>query len=194
MTFTTVEQHRQIGINDGKEMGSTLEVITTMFEPQGGPAHVAYLEGVIQGLRSAIMLQQDDSDVLTLNIQREVEAKEVAWMVFGAGALGHSWWGRVTWQAQVDDESWGDVPLTEDFDIAEPTDQITIVSWDGEEEGGRKVSTITFAQIVAAVSDGIARNLIDPRDVGVTEDLALFDASMADLILQLAVFGEPVYG
>lgn len=115
-------------------------------------------------------------------------------MVFGTGALSYSWWGNLQWHAQVDEENWGEVESYADLDVAEPTDKLFIRSWDGEDEGGSKITEVTFAQIVAAVQSALSRGLLDVTSDGVTEDLGLFDANEADLVLQLAVFGEPVYG
>lgn len=190
MTITTKEDFRRIGREDGRAIAAG-ESPHIMFSDPESPDKIAYLEGVVAGLRSAIL---DPSDELKVITARTVEPKEVTYLVFGTGGLSYPWWGSVTWEALVGEDEWGEITDYADLDIAEPTDRLTIVSWDGDIEGGSKTTVLTFAEIVAAVTTGVARGLLDGDHEGVLEDLGLFDAPGADLVLQLAVFGDPVYG
>ena len=196
MTITTPADFRRIGRQEGRSIIDGHSSAHMMFDPPYGESNVAYLEGVVAALSAHIA---DQREQLTLNVSREVEPKEITYMVFGTGALSWSWWGKVARHVLVsegedgDDDEYGEVDDYGDLDVAEPTDRLSIISWDGETESGRKTTTVTFKQIAAAVNDAVARELVDPASDGVKEDLGLFDAIEADIVLQVAVFGEVVY-
>jgi len=131
---------------------------------------------------------------MTMKIQREVEAKEIAYLVFGTGALGYPWWGGVEWGHEEDGE---DFPIEQggDLDIAEEDDYI-ILKHDARDdaEGDMTGKTrLTFAAITAAAAQAIRKGYVAERDA-IYEDLGLCDAAEADAVLQMAVFGELVYG
>lgn len=194
MTITTPEEFHRIGQQEGRALVEGHSTAHMMFDPEGGPGHIAYLRGVISALTAALPTPDD----LTLNVTRAIEPKEVTYLVFGTGALSYSWWQRVTWQSVVDEDedgepSYGDVEGRADLDIAESTDRLIITSWDGEREGGKKVTTLTFQQVIDAVGKAW-HNLPDWAQRDMAEDLGLADSEVADVVLQYAVFGEPVYG
>lgn len=188
MTITTPDQFRQIGIQEGKRIAAGHSSAHMMFEPEGGPGHIAYLNGVIDGLR----LSLPDEGRLQLSVTREVEAKEIPYMVFGTGALSYPWWGRVDWISIVDDEEF---PIEGyDFDVAEPTDVLVIRhDTEGDDEGTMKGKTrLTFQQIVDAAASAIGSGHLYDKDA--QEDLGMCDSEQADVVLQLAVFGKLVFG
>jgi hypothetical protein len=196
MTITTPADFRRIGQQEGRSIIEGHSSAHMMFDPPYGEENVAYLEGIVAALSAHLAEQRDQ---LTLGISREVEPKEITYMVFGTGGLSYPWWGNVQWESIVefdddDDETeWGEVGDYSDLDVAEPTDRLVITSWDGEREGGKKVTTLTFQQIANAAA-AAWHNLADEAQRDMTEDLGLADAEAADLVLQYAVFGEPVYG
>jgi hypothetical protein len=197
MTITTPDEFRRIGIEDGRTLGTPGSEPHMMFDPVGGSGHVAYLEGVIQGLRSQIVLAAEGDDTLRLNITREVEPKEIPYLVFGTGALSYPWWGRVTWVSVIDGEEFPVDVNGADWDTAEPTD-VLIITHDGpdSDEGAMDVKTrLTFHDIIAAVAVAVEYDYVYEKDA-ISEDLGLLDAEQADTVLQLAVFGgtKAVFG
>lgn len=190
MTITTTEEFRALGVADGKKLGNGEPAPTVMFDPIGGASHVAYLEGMIHGLRTQIILAPAGDDTLRLNITREVEPKEIPYLVFGTGALSYPWWGRVTWLSVIDGEEFPVDTNDVDWDTAEPTD-VLIVTHDGpdSDEGAMDQQTrLTFHDIVAAVALAVEHGYAYEKDA-ISEDLGLLDAEQADTVLQLAVFG-----
>lgn len=131
---------------------------------------------------------------LKMTIEREVEPKEISYMVFGTGALGYGWWGRVDWVSVVDGEEF---PIDDysQLDIAEPDDFLIIQHDARDDDEGDMTGKIkvTFREIVAAAALAIRKGNIAERDA-ISEDLGLCDAEEADAVLQYAVFGELVYG
>jgi hypothetical protein len=119
------------------------------------------------------------SDKLMLNIRREVEPEEIDDMVFGAGGTMYPWWLDVE-RIHPEDGTW--------------LSGIKVRSWDGEGEGEHfKISKLTNEQILLAVEKAWI-HLDDVAQRDMTEHLGQADAIAADIVLQVAVFGEIVYG
>ncbi len=120
----------------------------------------------------------------TLNINREVTNEEIINLIDGTGVLSWEWWRYV--------------------DINENTQTVTFTAYDGITDGEvLKDFEVTFEEIIEAVS--IATQYVSPYDSNavphslipdeaIFEDLGLCDAGEADCILQLAVYGELMYG
>jgi hypothetical protein len=131
---------------------------------------------------------------ITLKIEREVEPKEIAYLVFGTGALGYPWWGTVDWGHEEDGE---DFPIEQggDLDTAEEDDYIILQHDARDDDEGDMTGKIrlTFRQIATAAAAAIRKGYVREHDA-IHEDLGLCDAEEADTVLQMAVFGELVYG
>ena len=121
---------------------------------------------------------------LHLTISRPVDPQEVENLIFGTGMLTYSWWLNV-----------GDV--REDGALI----GFSIHHWDRVD--GSDAHTVTtvllFQQIVDAVALVMAgeakhAHITDEAMRSMTEDLGLADAEAADTVLQVAVYGEAVYG
>jgi hypothetical protein len=191
MTISTPEDFRRIGRQEGRALVEGHSTAYMMFDPPNGPEHVAYLEGVVASLTEAVAAADEENLALTLT--REVEPKEVSYLVFGTGALSYPWWGRVEWGTTMDGE---DFPIdhTSDLDVAEPGDYY-IIRHDTKEdpEGSMKGRTrLTAQQIVNAAAEAIRLGLI--YDTDAQQDLGMCDSEQADAVLQIAVFGEAVFG
>lgn len=193
MTITTTEEFRDIGRRDGRSLGLHWSEPHMVFDPPNGPDHVAYLEGVIAGARSVIAVKRDG---LTLTIERELDPKEITYMVFGTGALTYPWWGDVQWISVVDGEEF---PIDDyaDLDTAEPDDVLIFTHDNGDSpEGAMDQKTrVTFREIAAAAGLAILKGYVYEADA-IKEDLGLLDAEQADTVLQLAVLkvDKPVFG
>ncbi len=193
MTITTPEEFRQIGRQEGRSIAEGHSSAYMMFDPPNCPEQVAYLEGIISSLTAAV---RPDHDGLTMTITREVEPKEISYMVFGTGALSYPWWGRVDWVNVIDDEEFP-VDDHSELDTAEPND-VLIITHDTEDddEGTFKGKTrLTFQQVVEAAAKAIRLGYVYDTDA-IKEDLGMCDSEQADAVLQLAVFGgeKPVFG
>lgn len=131
---------------------------------------------------------------ITMKIEREVEPKEISYLVFGTGALSYPWWGDVTWGHTEDDEDFiidglGNLEEAEE-------DDFLIIQHDARDdaEGDMTGKTrITFQEIAAAAAAAIGKSYVREPDA-IKEDLGLCDAEEADAVLQMAVFGEVIYG
>jgi len=131
---------------------------------------------------------------MTIKIPREVEPKEVAYMVFGTGALGYPWWGRVDW-LHIEDGEIFPIEERDQLDIAEEEDVLDIRHDARDDAEGDMTGKmlVSFPDIVKAFSRALRDGHIYERDA-ITEDLGLLDAEQADIVLQYAVFGEIIYG
>jgi hypothetical protein len=143
---------------------------------------------------------------LKLSIEREVEPDEVMSLVFGTGALSWEWWHSASARRPVLNEAQTEVidytviaePLE---DIIDEKDRVFIVVDDPDEpEGSGKTikKNLSLAAIVNAAGralrgDGAHIDEESSRDMA-RENLGYADAVAGDAVLQLAVFGEIVYG
>lgn len=112
--------------------------------------------------------------------------------IFGSGALMYSWWNLVK------DTSPGDY-------LADPATfdgwEVTVSEYNLEKHESRRPVTLNHGKIMAAirraskaqgkVSDSCAR---EARNFLFNRDDTDFDSDKADQIIQLAMFGEVVYG
>lgn len=140
----------------------------------------------------------EESEGLTLSITRDVEPKEISYLVFGTGALSYPWWKDVDWVCVVDGEEF---PIEGEgyanLDTAEPDDYLIFQYDDPEDDEGtfRGKKKVTFREVVAAAGIAIRKGYVREPDA-IKEDLGMCDAEEADAVLQLAVFGgeDTVYG
>lgn len=132
---------------------------------------------------------------LTLTVPRQVKPAEPVNLVFGTGALSFgSWWHRADLirDGKV-------VREILDHEV-EPTDVIRIRhdSADGPEGDAAGLTDLTLQAIVdaagrALAGDGVRLDDESAREMA-AEDLGLGDAIAADIVLQLAVYGELIFG
>lgn len=142
-------------------------------------AHVervfAAAEVLIAAIREVDTAPQSDGLKLRVEVERDATLEEVQSLIWGTGALVHSWWGGVTQEGesftfQHDDED--------------------------SEEGALDVrTTVTAADILDAagrrLSGAVASS--DQRDA-IQEDIGYLDADEADCVLQLAVLHNIIFG
>lgn len=143
---------------------------------------------------------------LKLSIEREVEPREVAGLIWGSGALTWEWWRGATLRRPVlnaDGTEVVDYTLVDDptENIIEG-DYVFITVDDPEEPEGsgrttlkKKLSLATIVNAAGRAIRGDGAHIDDEssRDMA-REDLGYADAIAGDAVLQLAVFGEIVYG
>lgn len=144
---------------------------------------------------------------LKLTIEREVKPTEVLSLVWGTGALSWTWWKGASIYRPITVDNVVRYELIEINDIfaegadIRETDHIFVVVDDPDyEEGSGKTKTVNLSmqRIIHAASramrgDGARIDEESARDMR-TEDLGYADAIAGDAVLQLAVFGEIVYG
>lgn len=130
---------------------------------------------------------------LLLKIEREVKPTEVLSLIWGTGALTWEWWGGA---AQYRGEE--RVDFHPDLTDAEADDHFVIEHSDPNEAEGTPMITskVTMQEIVDAVGKALAGNFIGQESLKdiTNEDIGYADASEADVVLQLAVFKEVVFG
>lgn len=132
---------------------------------------------------------------LMMAITREVKPQEIVDLVWGTGALSWEWWdGAAHQRYSTSRKKWLSVAGEEPLD----GDAVVFTIDDPEEpEGSGKTlrKRVTMQQIADAASWalGAGYGQEDAKDM-MTDSLGYADASMADLILQKAVFGEVIYG
>lgn len=130
---------------------------------------------------------------LLLKIEREVKPTEVLSLIWGTGGLTWEWWGGA---AQYRGEE--RVDFDPDLNNAEAGDHFVIEHADMHEpEGAPMITTkVTMQEIVDAASAAMAAGLIGAESLNdmANEDLGYADAGEADVVLQLAVFKEVVFG
>lgn len=132
-------------------------------------------------LRAALKLAQPladglpDTGELTLKTRRPATAEEVENLVWGTGALAHSWWYGAK-----------KTPKGFRFFYDDPSDE------EGTFKGNAWRSN---QQILDAAARFLAegRGGEDAKDM-IAESIGYADAEAADVILQYAVLGELVYG
>lgn len=131
---------------------------------------------------------------LKLTIEREVEPKEISYMLFGTGALSYGWWGRVDWVSVVDGEEF---PIDDYSNLeAAELDDFIVVQHDARDDNEGDMTgkiKVTFRELVTAAGLAIRKGYVQETDA-IKDDLGLCDAEEADAVLQMAVFGELVYG
>jgi hypothetical protein len=141
---------------------------------------------------------------LKLSITREVDPKEVAYMIFGTGMFswGDWWRGGRMYRYAEDGKSieMVDHPLDDDTVYADTDFYVLRVDDPDEPEGSGKAIKVqlTAGQIVEAAGKALAGDIVrldeeSARDMR-TDDLGLADAIAADAVMQVAVFGKLVYG
>jgi len=105
-----------------------------------------------------------------------VDAAEFWSAIFGAEPFIWPWWVKVDYAEGCDWETPGEVTIT----VADPDDA---------EDSTTK--TLTLEDLVAAYLIALEQY---PRSVGVGWETPDFDSESSDLILQIAVQGEVVFG
>lgn len=132
-------------------------------------------------------------DRLTLATYRTVEPKEVAGLVWGSGSMSWPWWSsaKAYREGHLVAEPWDNLEFGD-------TIRITHDTRDGDEGAFQGVTNLTLQQIVDAASraikgDGAHIDDESARDMD-HEDLGYADAIAGDAVLQLAVFGEAIFG
>lgn len=132
---------------------------------------------------------------MTLTLTREVKPEEIDDLVFGCGALGMSWWHG----AEVGryDHSLGITAWVsrgrEDSRIYED-DLIRLWHWPAGQEEGREKTELALYKIIEAVESSKKYLDEDVLKQMWEEELGYADAIAADIVLQMAVFGELIYG
>lgn len=115
---------------------------------------------------------------LSLPFTREVEEQEIEDMIFGTGMLTWSWWRRDP-EKQIRDGQTG-----------------YLMRFECPDESGKNATFIPLQRIVDAAAKYLStRSPLDGDETSARDEgLGYFDAVGADSVMQIAVFGEAIYG
>lgn len=129
--------------------------------------------------------------MLSMTVTREVKPNEIVNLVWGTGALSYPWWRGASLRRPVGKEMVLFAPAP-----AQPGDAILLTVDDpSHPEGSGRVRTkaVPLQKFADAASMAAVKGYIQGRDA-INEDLGLCDATEADCVMQLAMFGNLVYG
>lgn len=104
----------------------------------------------------------------TVTLRKEMDAQEFWENIFGSINFTYDWWIRVKYEGDADWHTPGQVTLTID---------------DGE--GGKLTKTIGMPELLDAYDKCIGKYLVDIDNM---------DEDSSDVVLQMAMFDDVVYG
>lgn len=112
---------------------------------------------------------------MTVTIKREIDEAEFWSSIMGSSEFPHEWWLKIKYHGEAD---W-DVPGS-----------VTVTGLDGETD--KPVSkTLTIEDLVQAYEAVLTKQY---HHCGTKVDIDNMDDCSSDMVLQMAVFGDVVYG
>lgn len=127
---------------------------------------------------------------LELTIKHTIEPREVWDLVFGTGALRWEWWHGAQWVR-------GGMPVNAEIDNSHLESDYVVIQHEPDDSDDPPIGETKLAldAIVDAVETALKekRLTIDATHLA-EEGLGYMDADDADIVLQLAVYSDTIFG
>jgi len=134
---------------------------------------------------------------LTLKIERDVQPKEITGLIYGTGGNSNPWWNTIEWRRFTDGGEKSVRLAVADHELDEALEDDWFVfhhdTLDDEEGTWSGRTRVTMQQLVDAASEAWPQ-LAPEAQRDMAEDLAQADADAADIVMQMAVFKDLVFG